>query len=157
MIPGNSADHGQNSASVNSNAEINRLSSELNSRLSREMDEMMNSVNIQIQRAISDAIINQILPQIQNALKTGSRHVTNYRWNVPAERPEINPQDCRSEKTRNNSRSEPTRDCLHSNQLNQAHNRYLLVNAVILINTTKFLTTKFLDLLIRRNFFRRNF
>ena len=57
------------------------------------MDEMMNSVNTQIQMAISDAISNQILPQIQNALKAGSGHVTQNRFNVPAERPEINPED----------------------------------------------------------------
>ena len=43
------------------------------------MDEMMNSVNTQIQRAISDAISNQILPQIQNVLKAGSGHVTQKR------------------------------------------------------------------------------
>ena len=34
----------RNSVTANSSAEINRLSSELNSRISREMDEMMNSV-----------------------------------------------------------------------------------------------------------------
>ena len=39
---------GQNSTSTNSNALLNRLSSELNLWLSREMDEMMNSVNPQI-------------------------------------------------------------------------------------------------------------
>ena len=38
---------GQNSTSSNSSAEINRLSSELNSRISRQMDEMMNSVSVQ--------------------------------------------------------------------------------------------------------------
>ena len=76
---GISTSQDQNSASFNSNAEINKLSSELNSRLSREMDEMMNSVNTQSQRAISDAISNQILPQIQNVLKAGSGHLTQNR------------------------------------------------------------------------------
>ena len=51
----------QNSVTGNSSAEINRLSSELNFRISREMDEMMNSVSAQIQRAISDAISTQVL------------------------------------------------------------------------------------------------
>ena len=59
---GNNAYPGHNSASGNSNVEINRLSSELNSRLFRELDERMSSVNVQMQRAISHAIINQILP-----------------------------------------------------------------------------------------------
>ena len=68
---GNDANPRQNCTSANSNAEINKLSTEENSRLSREMDEMMNSVTTQIRRAISDAISNQILPQIQNALNTG--------------------------------------------------------------------------------------
>ena len=54
--PGTSADLDRNSVTANSSAEINRLSSELKSCISREMDEMMNSVRVQIQRAINDAI-----------------------------------------------------------------------------------------------------
>ena len=59
---GINADHCRNSVGTNSHAEINRLSREVNSRISREM---MNSVSAQIQRAINDAISNQVLPQIQ--------------------------------------------------------------------------------------------
>ena len=81
---GKSADLGQNSTNASSSAEINRLSGELNSRISREMDEMLNSVSVQIQKAISYAISNQVLPQIQNALKAGSGQVTQKGWNVPA-------------------------------------------------------------------------
>ena len=73
------ADYGQNSVGTNSNAEIKRLLSELNSRLSRELDGMMSSVNTQIQRAISDAIDSRILPQIQTALYSGSGHLTQNR------------------------------------------------------------------------------
>ena len=112
MRPCDGADPGQNSTCANANAEINRLSSELNSRLSRELDETMNSVNTQIQRAISDVIRNQILPQIQNALRAGSGQMTQNRWNVPAKRPDINPEDYRIEKTKNYFRSEPTRESL---------------------------------------------
>ena len=86
MGVGNNAVLGHNSASGISNVEIDRLLSELHSILSREMDEMMSSVNMQIQRAISDAISNQILIQIQNALWSGLDHLTQNRWNVPAER-----------------------------------------------------------------------
>ena len=107
---GINADHGQNSVGTSSNAEINRLLSELNSRLSREVDVMMSSVNTQIHRAISDAIDSQILPQIQTALYSGSGHLTQNRWNVPSERPEINPEENCSKKTRRNSRSEQFRD-----------------------------------------------
>ena len=63
---GTNAELGHNSTSANSSAEIIRLSSELNSTISREMDEMMNNVSVQIQRAINDAISSQVLPQIQN-------------------------------------------------------------------------------------------
>ena len=104
------ADYARNSASGNSSAVINRLSSELNSRLSRELDEMMSSVNTQIQRAISDAISSQILPHIQTALNSGSGRLTQDRWNVPAERPEVNSERFCNEKSRGNSRSEPIRD-----------------------------------------------
>ena len=123
MRSGINADPGQNLASANSNAEINSLSSELNSRLSREMDEMAGSVNTQIQKAISDAISNQILPQIQNALRAVSGLMTQNRWNVPAERQKINHEDYRSETTKINFRSEPTRDCLLENHQEQAYDR----------------------------------
>ena len=62
------AELGQNSVRGSSSAEINKLSSELNSRISREMDEMMNSVSVQIQRAISEAISNQVLPRFKMPL-----------------------------------------------------------------------------------------
>ena len=118
---GNDTDPGQNSTSANSNIEINVLSSELNSKLSSEMDKKMNSVNTQIQRAIIDTISNQLLPQIQNALKAGSGHVTQNRWNVLAERPENDPEDYLSEKIRNNSRSEPIRNRLNDDYTDQAY------------------------------------
>ena len=109
---GVNAELGRNSASANSSAEINRLPSELYSRISREMDEMMNSVSVQIQRAINDAISSQVLPQIQNVLMAGSGHVTQKGWNVPAEGPEIDPEVLRSENSRNNLKSERVRNRL---------------------------------------------
>ena len=65
---GTSTGHDRNSASIDSQAEINKLSSELNSRISREMDVMMDSVSSQIQRAISDAINNQVLNRFKTSL-----------------------------------------------------------------------------------------
>ena len=85
---GINAGYGQNSASIDSQAEINKLSSELNSRISREMDEMIYSVSSQIQRAISDAINNQVLPQIQNVIMAGSGQETKRGWERSDERPE---------------------------------------------------------------------
>ena len=96
----------QNSVTANSSAEINRLSSELNSCISREMDEMMNSVSVQIQRAISDAISTQVFPQIQNVIMAGSGHGTRKGWDVPPERPELNSEVQRNLNAKNNSRNE---------------------------------------------------
>ena len=104
--PGTSANHGQNSTGGNSSAEINRLSSELNSRLSRELDDMMSSVNTQIQRAINDAISGQIIPQIQSVLNAGSGQSTLNKWNVPSERPEVNSEETYGEKAKKSNRSE---------------------------------------------------
>ena len=49
---------------------------------------MMNSVSFQIQRAISDAINNQLLPQIQNVIMAGSGQETRRGWERSDERPE---------------------------------------------------------------------
>ena len=104
--PRTSADLGQNSAEANSLAEINRLSSELNSRISREMDDMLNNVSSQIQRAINEAINSQVLPQIQNAMMAGSVHETRRGWEVPAERPETDAEEQRNSNARTNCRNE---------------------------------------------------
>ena len=117
----NSADHGQNSAGTSFSVEVNRLSGEIKSRISREMDEIMNSVSVQIQRVINDGINNQVLPQIQNAFKAGSGHVTQKGRNVPAERPEYDAEDCRKEKIRSNSRSELVRNRLQDEHTDQAY------------------------------------
>ena len=116
--PSTNADYGRNSSGRNCSAEINKLSSELNSRLSRELNEMMSSVNTQIQRAISGSISSRILPQIQTALNSGSGRLTQDRWNIPAERPETNSELFCNEKSRGNSRNEPNSDRPNDGALN---------------------------------------
>ena len=118
---GNSTDRGQNSTGASSSAEFNKLSGELNLRISREMDEMMNSVSVQIQRAINDAISNQVLHQIQNAIMAGSGHVTQNGWNVPAEEAETNTEVLRNEKPRNNSKSELVQNRLNDGPIDNAY------------------------------------
>ena len=108
-------EYDQNLVTANSSAEITRLSSELNSRISREMDEMMNSVSVQIQRTINDAISTQILPQIQNAIMAGSGHGTGKGWSVPSERPELNSEVQRNLNAKNNSRNEQDENQLNNN------------------------------------------
>ena len=71
---------------------------------------MMNSVSVQIQRAINEAISSQILPQIQNAVMAGSGQLTKERWNVPAERPEGYSEILQNLEPRNNSKSKQAND-----------------------------------------------
>ena len=104
--PRTSADLGQNSVEANSLAEINRLSSELNSRISREMDEMMNNVGTQIQRAINEAINSQVLPQVQNVIMAGSGRETRRGWEVPVERSEANTEEQRNPNAKADCRNE---------------------------------------------------
>ena len=125
--PGNSTDRGQNSTGASSSAEFNRISGELNLRIPREMDEMMKSVIVQIQRAINDAISNQILPQIQNAFKAGSGQTKQKGWNVPTEKPEYDTEDCRNDKIRSNSRSELIRNRLNDDLTDQAYSSNLKI------------------------------
>ena len=106
-------EYDRNSVTANSSAEINRLSSELNSRISRDMDEMMNSVSVQIQRAISDALSTQVLSQIQNVIMAGSGHRTRKGWGAPSERPELISEVQRNLNAKNNLRNEQ-----EENQLN---------------------------------------
>ena len=108
--PSPNTELGHNSIRECSSIEINRLSSELNSRISREMDEMMNSVSVQIQRAINEAISSQILPQIQNAVMAGSGQSTKGRCNVPTERPEGYSEILQNSELRDNSKNKQTND-----------------------------------------------
>ena len=48
----------------------------------------MNSVSIQIQRALSEAINEQVLPQIQASLSSDFGQKPQKGWNVPTKRPE---------------------------------------------------------------------
>ena len=117
----NSAKYGHNSAGTYSCAEFIKLPGELNLRISREMDEVMKSVSTQIQRAGKDAISNQVLPQIRDALGAGSGQKTQKGWNVSAERPESNSEENPSQNIRSSSRSEPFRNRLHDENADSTH------------------------------------
>ena len=73
----------------------------------------MNSVSAQIQRAISDAISTQVLPQIQNVIMAGPGQGTRKRWDIPSERQELNSEVQRNLNAKNNLRNEQD-----ENQLN---------------------------------------
>ena len=50
--------------------ELNHLSLEINQRITQQMKRLMNSVNLQIQRAISEAINEQFLFQLHASLRS---------------------------------------------------------------------------------------
>ena len=77
-----------NSAEIGSSSKINRLSGELNQRITLEMNRLMNIVSLQTQMAIREAIIEHALPQIQASLKSGSGQMPPKGWNFPTKRPE---------------------------------------------------------------------
>ena len=86
---------------------------------------MMSSVNTQIQRAISHAISSQVLPQIQTALNAGSGQMTQNRWNVPSDTPEMNPKGTYGEKAKKNNRSEQRFDYQNVSHPNlRAYDKY---------------------------------
>ena len=87
------------------------------------MDEMMNNVSVQIQRAITDAISSQVLPQIQIALKAGSGQSSQKGWNIPTERTERQTEDHPSQNVRSSSRSEPVRIRLYDENIDNAYGR----------------------------------
>ena len=118
---GNSTDRGQNSTDESSSAEFNKLSGEHNLRISKEMDEMMNSVIVQTQRAINDALSNQALPQIQNAFKARSGQTTQRGWSGPAEKPESDTEYCQDDRIRCNSKNELIHNRLNDDFTQQAY------------------------------------
>ena len=93
----------------------------------------MCSVNSQIQRAISDAISNQILPQIQSALSAGSGHLTQNIWNVPSERPEVNSEGLQNINPKDSSASKP--NCNRQNDGLVDFNAYDILSLVLQENT----------------------
>ena len=82
---------------------------------------MMNNVSAQIQRAINDALSRQVLTQIQNAPKAGSRSLTQKGWNISTERPDRHTEDHPNHKIRTISGIELTRDRLWDEYTDIAH------------------------------------
>ena len=104
------AGNGHNSREVDSSSEINRLSGELNQRITQEINDLMGSVSLQIESAISEAINEQVLPQIQPTLRSGQGQVLDRRWEVPGRRPECRSEGALNGKSRSISRDEFPRD-----------------------------------------------
>ena len=118
------AGNGQNSREADSNSEINRLSGDLNQRITQEMNDLMCSVSSQIQRVISEAINEQLLPQIQAPLRTRQGRKPRKGWNVAAERREYKSEETFNRKFRSSSRDEFPRNLIRDDDEEDTHYRW---------------------------------
>ena len=78
----------------------------------------MSSVSSQIQRAINQAISDQILPQIQATSRSGQGQVPERRWEVPTRRQGFSSEEALNRRFRSSSRDEYNRDSNRNEVLN---------------------------------------
>ena len=98
--------NGRNSIEVDSCSEINKFSGEVNRGSTHEMNDLMSCERSQIQRAISEAINEQVLPQIQATLKSGQGLVPRSGREVSGRRPDCRSEEALSRKIRSSLRDE---------------------------------------------------
>ena len=70
----------------------------------------MTTVSSQIQRAMNEAIKDQILPRIQAILRSGQGQMPERRWEVPARRLGSSSEEALNRRCRISSRDECDRD-----------------------------------------------
>ena len=85
------------------------------------MNEVMSTVSSQIQKTISEAINEQVLPQIQASLRSGQGQMPHRGWNVPAERPVYRSEETFNCKNRSNSRDEFLRSLIRDEDEEVTH------------------------------------
>ena len=115
------AGNGHNSREAVSNSEINRLSGELNQRITQGMNDLMSRVSSQIKNVISEAINEQVLPQIEASLRFGQGQMPRKGLNVPAERPECRPEKTFNRKIKSSSRDEFPRSLIMGDDDEDTH------------------------------------
>ena len=81
----------------------------------------MSSVSSLIQRAISLAITQQVLPQIQATLRSRQGEVPSRGWEVPDRRPECRSEGALNHKFRSSSRDEIPRSFNRDEDLENTH------------------------------------
>ena len=87
------------------------------------MGDFMSSVSVQIQRAINEAISDQILPQIQATLRSGQGLMPERRWEVPVRGQGYRSGDALNHRFRSNSSDEFPRVLNRNEDLDSTHNR----------------------------------
>ena len=97
---------GQSLSETDSSSEFNKLSGELNQGITQEMGDFMSTVSSQIQRAMNETIMDQILPQIQSTIKAGHGQLPERRSEVPVRGQGFRSEEALNHKFRSNSRVE---------------------------------------------------
>ena len=116
------AQNGQSLRETDSNSEFNRLSGELNQRITQEIRDFLSTVSSQIQRVINEAISYQILPQIQATLRSGQGYLPE-RWEVPVRGQGFRSEEASNRRFRSNSRDEFPRFPNRNEDLDSTHDR----------------------------------
>ena len=106
----NCAQGGHSAIEADSASEFNRISGELNQKFSQEMRDFMSSVSSKFQRAINEAINDQILPQIQTFLRSGHEQMSERRREDLAKRQGCSSEEALNRRFRSSSRDECNRD-----------------------------------------------
>ena len=124
------AQNGLSLRETDSNSEFSRLSGELNQRITQKMGVFMTTGSSKIQRAINEAISNQILPQIQATLRSGQRPVPERRWEVPVRGQGYRSEEALNHRFRSNSRDEFPRFPNRNEDLESTHEFYTGISQV---------------------------
>ena len=84
------------------------------------MGDFLNTLSSQNQRAINEALIDQIVPQIQATLRSGQGQMPERRWEVPARRQGFISEEALNRRFVGSSRDEGNRDSNINEILNNA-------------------------------------
>ena len=87
------------------------------------MGDFISTVTSEIQRAINEAISDQILPQIHATLRSGQGQMPERRWEVPVRGQGYRFEDALNHRLRSNSSDEFPRVLNRNEDLESTHNR----------------------------------
>ena len=93
---------------------LENIASEMNSRISQELDGLLFTVNTQVQRAIDNAISAQILPQIQTAFRAAN-------GNGPSEGPDSGAEGLNRSVNMTSSRNDISEGLNQENRPRETH------------------------------------
>ena len=110
-----------NLADENYGQSLNYLTGEMNTMIAREVGNLMETVNSQMQRAINSAIVEQVLPQIQASLRTVSEAGAQ-RGKVPAkEKPELGTEGALHSNNKRSSKNDLFNNAEYDSEQDEDH------------------------------------